>query len=547
MKNNLKLLTLITPIFILLISVVVFVFNTMIAEGKPVITELSPNIVSGGETVEIRGKNFGEQKDSSNIIVSSIDLLSKYILFWSDDLIKIELPEKAGSGLVTVETGRGISKPSVLVAEKNVPYIGTGAYLPGLPFIETVNPPTGRTGTILTVKGDNFGVNKNNSRLLFSTAFSRETETIEGDLLLENFLEVSDSSLIKWENKEIIFYLPEMVSTGDVYIETESGFSNAVYFEQALVISGISLQNKKTYMINQSVSLSVPTIRDNNKVNIWITSPVEVMYQRNLINLPDPLIESICPSCENTLYRLESSEENNDFQISHNTIVDVYEQNCTVISSELNVDYDKNSPLYIQYISSSDLIPLGGTRIATVAKSITRRKNSSIEKAKAIYDYINARLTYSEDLEVTIPELVIDTQIGDSQSYALLFTALARSSGIPARPIAGIIVDSNRNVKTHWWAEFFIQGFGWFPLDPALADGLEWDNAVDNPVEYYWGNIDNQHIVFSRGEKVLPELFPGGTVYSDIDYVHVTHNIETDSEITQLRSEWSDVKITSIY
>jgi len=547
MNKNIKLILISIPAFLLILSVIAFILNTRIAEGKPIIEVLAPNIVSQGDSLEIKGKNFGDERGSSKVIVSSIDLLSRYILFWSDNLIKIEIPEKAGSGLVFIETGRGVSEPVVLVSDKNVPYIGTGAYLPGRPFIETVDPPAGGAGTVLTIKGDNFGVNRTNSKLLFSTVLSREIETLEGHQVLENFLEIPDSSVISWANKEIRLYLPEYVSTGDVFIQTESGFSNAVYFEQILNQSGISLQNKKTYMFNQAVSLAAPEIDNQSIANVWLTSPVESIFQRNIINLPDPDVPGMYAYAEKTLYKLKFSSDRNNMQISHNTIIDVFERNYTVLPAEISSEYDRGSPLYIHYTAASEFIPINEERIKAVSRSVTRRKTGTLGKAKAIYDYIGARLTFAEDPEQTSPELVIDTKTGDALSYSLLFTALARSSGIPARPVTGILVDDNKNVKNHWWAEYFIQGFGWFPVDPALADGMEWDTAVENPVEYYWGNIDNQHIAFTRGEMIIPELFPDGIVYSGSDYSYVTHNIETDSEITQLRSTWSDVRITTIY
>ncbi len=547
MKYDLKLLVLSIPVFLLIISVIAFIFNTRIAEGKPFVEELSPNVLSGGETLEIRGKDFGGTRDSSNVFVASLDILSKHILSWSDELIVIEVPDKAGSGLVTVGTGRGMSNPLVLVIDKNVPFISTGAYLPGLPFIETIDPSLGGAGSIVTIKGDNFGSNRNNSRLLFSSLFSKEVDTLGEDTILKDFLDVSHNLIISWKNKEISFYLPEFVSTGDVYIETESGFSNAVYFEQSLNESGFTLENKKTYMFEQSILLKGSGITDESKVNLWFSSPSASLNQRNIVNLPDSNIFSSFPCPEVTLYEVLNLKDSEEIGISQKTIVDVYEQKITLLPDEIIDNYDKRSPLYVQYTGSTDFIPADAARVKAVARSITRRKKSNYEKVRAIYDYVAARLTYSEELEVRSPDLVIDTQLGDSQAYSLLFTALVRSSGIPARPVTGILVDSIGNSKNHWWSEFYIQGFGWFPVDLALADGLQLIDDIENPVEYYWGNIDNQHIAFSRGERSVSKLFPGGVVYSDNQYTNVTHNVETDSSIAQLRSTWSDVIITAIY
>ncbi|MDA3811351.1 MAG: IPT/TIG domain-containing protein [Spirochaetaceae bacterium] len=547
MEKRYKLLLASVPILFLIISIVAFVINTRIAEGRPVILELTPEVINIGDTLEITGRHFGSSQDSSKIFVSSTDLLSRNILSWEDFSIIIKIPELTGSGLITIKTDRGLSKPVVIVVNETVPFIGTGSYLPGLPFIEYIDPYTGGTGTQFTMRGDNFGVSRNNSELLFSTQFSRERDTVSGDSILENFQELEEDGIINWTNNEISFYLPEFVKTGDVYLKTESGYSNAVFFEQSMNKSGLIPGSKKSYMFNQSLNLQWDNSEEISRINAWFSSPVKTVYQRNISVLPNFFLPRFYKIDDVSMYKIQLDNGENSIVISQNTIVDVYEQNYIIDETQLNDVYDKTSPLYLNNIISTELVPSSLDRIKTVSASVTRRKGSSFNKAKAIYDYVIARLAYDEVVEDLSPDKVIDNQIGNSQAYSILFCALARSSGIPARPVSGILVDSNKNVINHWWAEFFLQDYGWFPVDPALADGLIWENPKENAVEYYWGNIDNQHIAFSRGEKSIPRFFPDGIIYSNNDYALLSQNIETDSLIINLRSSWSDVRIKTIY
>jgi transglutaminase-like putative cysteine protease len=300
-------------------------------------------------------------------------------------------------------------------------------------------------------------------------------------------------------------------------------------------------------MFNQSVLLEPEGDVAANKVNVWFASPVSTVYQRHVVNLPASYESQPVPCSDVNLYQLSFEENQASAVVSQNTILDVFEQNCHVDSSQITSSYDRQSPVYLFNTESTDLIPSSSGRITSVAASITRRKGNDFEKSRAIYDYVLARLTYSDESSGLTPEETIDSQTGDSKSYAILFCSLARSSGIPSRPVAGILVNSDKTVQSHWWAEFFIQDFGWFPVDPALADGLDSRIVRENPVEYYWGNIDNHHIAFSRGEKKIPRLFPDGIVYSGIDYAYLTQDVETDRGIINLRSKWSDVKISAIY
>jgi len=70
------------------------------------------------------------------------------------------------------------------------------------------------------------------------------------------------------------------------------------------------------------------------------------------------------------------------------------------------------------------------------------------------------------------PETVLLRRRGDSSDRAALFVAMARSLGIPGRPVAGLLTTGGR-LRYRGWAEVWLDG--WVPVDPTLgqfpADG----------------------------------------------------------------------------
>jgi transglutaminase-like putative cysteine protease len=56
---------------------------------------------------------------------------------------------------------------------------------------------------------------------------------------------------------------------------------------------------------------------------------------------------------------------------------------------------------------------------------------------------------------------------GDASSRAALFTALARSAGVPTRAVAGLVADGG-TWRRHAWAEAWLDG-RWTPVDPSLG------------------------------------------------------------------------------
>ena len=135
---------------------------------------------------------------------------------------------------------------------------------------------------------------------------------------------------------------------------------------------------------------------------------------------------------------------------------------------------------------------------------------------------------------------------GDSFTYAVMFTILARKAGLPSRPVAGYLVYDDKKVIKHFWSEFYINNFGWVPVDPALGDGAEFGDMpeVENPEEYYFGNLDSRHISFSKGIISIPFIAPyGKTVYKNKMYSMQKSYEEVSGNILNYKSDWNDIKI----
>ena len=139
---------------------------------------------------------------------------------------------------------------------------------------------------------------------------------------------------------------------------------------------------------------------------------------------------------------------------------------------------------------------------------------------------------------------------GDAYDFAILFTALCRARGIPSIPVSGVIVESNSSAKTHWWSEVYFEDFGWMPVDPALGAGLEFKafSSVKNPAEFYFGNMDNQHVAFSRGwHQIKPAFINGKTVFRPRTYALQSIWEEAGSTVSSYSSLWNNPAIIGIY
>jgi transglutaminase-like putative cysteine protease len=133
-------------------------------------------------------------------------------------------------------------------------------------------------------------------------------------------------------------------------------------------------------------------------------------------------------------------------------------------------------------LQSTHLIPTDGLVRRTAERAIGRIKDP-LAQGKAIYDWVVENTTLRSiasgvgrgDIEAMLDSGQLS---GSSADISLLFVALCRSIGIPARPVFGLRIDSSRlfaglgavgnlSAAQHCRAEFYTPGYGWIPVNPA--------------------------------------------------------------------------------
>jgi len=136
------------------------------------------------------------------------------------------------------------------------------------------------------------------------------------------------------------------------------------------------------------------------------------------------------------------------------------------------------------YTEPTELIPTDGI-VRKTARDITRRARTDIEKAHAIYEWIVDN-TFRDpkvkgcgwgDIRTMLETRYFGGKCGDLNA---LFVGLTRSVGVAARDIYGVRIapsqlgykslglgSTNASKGQHCRAEFFAQGIGWVPVDPA--------------------------------------------------------------------------------
>ncbi len=149
---------------------------------------------------------------------------------------------------------------------------------------------------------------------------------------------------------------------------------------------------------------------------------------------------------------------------------------------------------YSLYLAPTNHSTVDG-EVKKLADKITKGKTGVLAKAKAIYDWTcentwrnpETRGCGAGDLSK-----LLKNPCGKCADISSIFVALARAAGVPSREILGIR-QGKKNVQDiskwqHCWAEFFLPGYGWVPVDPAdvrkmmLKETLE---LIDSKTDVY--------------------------------------------------------------
>lgn len=171
---------------------------------------------------------------------------------------------------------------------------------------------------------------------------------------------------------------------------------------------------------------------------------------------------------------------------------------------------------YATYLSPTSLGPIDGV-VKDLADKIVADKTTVYDKAKAIYDWICENMYRDPDTNGCGPGDVCTLLItpgGKCTDIHSVFVALCRAVGVPAREVFGIrqgkkdIVDISK--WQHCWAEFFLPGYGWVPVDPAdvrkmmLKHDLKLgDKKTKEYREYFWGAWDQYRVKLAVGRDLL--------------------------------------------
>ncbi len=172
------------------------VLPIMQVSASPQITSISPSRVRYNQIITIRGTTFGANRGTSRVIFhGGKEPNSSQYISWSDTEIQVRVPTGARTGNVQVVTSNGRDSAQLTITS---------------PWISSISPQTGRTNTVVTVSGENFGSSRGGSSVRIGS------------------VTIPSSAFTSWSSSRIRFRIPVNTPPGNLTVRTSEGTSNAI-------------------------------------------------------------------------------------------------------------------------------------------------------------------------------------------------------------------------------------------------------------------------------------------------------------------------------
>jgi transglutaminase-like putative cysteine protease len=245
----------------------------------------------------------------------------------------------------------------------------------------------------------------------------------------------------------------------------------------------------------------VPSTVSGDKIRLWVPIPHDDDYQ----HIASLQIQSSAPyhiAADALGNKLVSVESNKPPSIT--VRFDCVRKEHIQPVAEPGNAAPLNPAERARWLAPDRMVPVDDTIRKWAGEVVSQaHAHTDLEMARAIYNHVVATVKYDKtgkgwgrgDIYYAC-----DARRGNCTDFHAIFIGYARAMGIPARFSIGFPLPSERGQGTiagyHCWAEFYVKGVGWIPVDAS--------EAAKDPSrrEYFFGAHDENRVEFTLGRDL---------------------------------------------
>ena len=539
--------------FLVLILIVVasFLISKFLAP-LPQLDVVDSQVTSPGQMLRLSGSFFGAERGVGVVTFSGQEPHTNAYQLWSKRRIEVVVPVSFSSGLVRVVTSTGASNGVLVTRSSDIPIPVDGEIVTrGPPIVRGITPTVASIGDQITIIGGGFG----SSQVGSAVRFSIHPELTDSGFTVDS--SVVDLDHVNWSDRRIVVRVPSGVRSGSVVVRTSTGISDPISLHVQNEVGSIRHIDPRGYVASYAVTVEGTDAASDANVYLWLPTIPETPAQRH---------EGVSAFSSHPVYQDQAGIQLFQIQAFGSSISQELRRHYRIRRYAIRTSiepsnvrgYRTDTAFYSRFTDGDAVVPSGG-RLRAIATRAIRGYVNPLWRARMIFQYVVARLrpvpgesariapVDAEPMEVVMT--AIEERRAAPYEYAVSFSAIARAIGIPARPVAGYLISAAERALPHYWAEFYLQGFGWVPVDPAADDGaggavLLPSSSDADEVDRFFGNLDSHRIALAKGVAdpqyiararrfMHPQLAGLQTVHEDVV-----------GELSGYRTDWKELSIT---
>jgi transglutaminase-like putative cysteine protease len=316
---------------------------------------------------------------------------------------------------------------------------------------------------------------------------------------------------------------------------------------------------------------------DTKKLRAWLSMPQEDPNQTvRDFRVDAPVAHRIEKDSEgNTVVYVEAENPPKEIKVVETFRLTRREQRTALDPTKTRLISDDERRTHAKHLDANANVVISD-EIQELAAKIAAEEKNPIVAARKLYDWTLENVEYwvkypdrMKASPVGSSEHCLNTRTGNCTDFHSLWAALARASGIPTRLVYGSFFKKeldgqDKDQSYHCWPEFYVPNYGWVPHDVAVADIFAGDFALtkDNEskvklttadgytgpdkakVDYYFGNIDERRVAWSRGRDLMlsPRQDAGPVNALPKAYVEVDGQVGSETKVWTRKLTYKEVK-----
>ncbi len=263
------------------------------------------------------------------------------------------------------------------------------------------------------------------------------------------------------------------------------------------------------YRLNYTLTVDADVVPENEMLRVWMPFPKETSKRQESVRLVktslDEYVLASDKHAQRTIYMEKPAVKGEATEFSFSVEYTAYNDFTKVNPGKVK-PYDKASDLYKHCTAERYPHIMFTDRVKELSEKIVGDEKNPYLVAKKIFTWISNTIPWAGAREYSTIDNISDYCIrrghGDCGIKALTFITLCRYNGIPAKWQSGWMLHPG-HVNLHDWAEFYLEGYGWLPVDQSFGI-TESDNE---DVKYYFlGGMDAFRLI--ANEDFSQPLYP---------------------------------------